>query len=73
LSGKEILQLDVELFFFLDGHVLLDDFLGFLDESLLQGLNLEEQLEGVGVSALELSPSVVVKRIFKLFREGLHL
>ena len=73
LSGKQVLQLNVELFFLLDGHVLLNDLLSFLDESLLEGLNLEEELEGIGVSALELSPSVVVKRVFKLFREGLHL
>ena len=54
-------------------HVFLDYSFGFLDESLLESFSLEEQLKSIGVSALELSPSMVVERVFKLFREGLHL
>ena len=73
LSGKEVLELDVKLLLLLDGHVFLDNLLRFLDQTLLECLNLEQELKGVGVSALKLSPSMVVERVLKLFGEGLDL
>jgi len=39
----------------------------------LESLDLEQELEGVGVSALKLSPSMVIKRVLKLLGEGLDL
>ena len=68
LSRKQVLKLNIELFLLLDGHVLLDDLLSLLDETFLERLDLEKKLEGVRVSALELSPSVVVERVLQLFR-----
>ena len=73
LSGQEVLEFDVELFLLLDGHVLLDDLLSFLDQTLLEGLDLEQELKGVRVRTLKLSPSVVVERVLKLFGKGLDL
>ena len=40
LSGQKVLELDVELFLLLDGHVLLNHLLGFLDQTFLEGLDL---------------------------------
>ena len=73
LAGKEILQLDVELLLFLDDNILLHNLFSLLDQTLLQGLYLLEHLPGIRVSALELSPSVVVKRIFEFLRQSLDL
>ena len=73
LAGKEILQLDVELLLFLDNDILLHNLFSLLDQTLLQGLYLLEHLPGIRVSALELSPSVVVKRIFEFLRQSLDL
>lgn len=73
LAGKEILQLDVELLLFLDDDILLHNLFSLLDQTLLQGLYLLEHLPGIRVSALELSPSVVVKRIFEFLRQSLDL
>ena len=73
LSGQKVLELDVELFLLLDGHVLLDHLLGLLDQTLLEGLDLEQELKGVRVRTLKLSPSVVVERVLKLFGKGLDL
>ena len=73
LSGQEVLEFDVELFLLLDGHVLLDDLLSFLDQTLLEGLDLEQELKGVRVRTLKLSPSVVVEWVLKLFGKGLDL
>lgn len=73
LAGKEILQLDVELLLFLDNDILLHNLFSLLDQTLLQGLYLLEHLPGIRVSALELSPSVVVKWIFEFLRQSLDL
>ena len=73
LSGQEVLEFDVELFFLLDGHVLLDDLLSLLDETLLQGLDLVEELPRIWVGSLELPPPVVVQWVLELLGEGLDL
>jgi hypothetical protein len=73
LSGQEVFQLDVKLFFFLDDDIFLDDLFGFLDKALLKGLNLLEQLPSVWVGTLEFPPSMVVEGVLKFFRESLHL
>ena len=73
LPGEEVLELDVKLLLLLDSNVLFDDLLGFLDESLLESLDLQEELEGVWVSTLQLSPSVVVEGVLQLFGQGLDL
>jgi len=73
LSSQKVLQFNVELLLLLNGHVLLDHLLSFLDKTLLESLDLQQELEGVWVSSLKLSPSVVVKRVLELLREGLDL
>lgn len=73
MSGEEVLELDVELFLLLDHHVLLHNLFRLLDQSLLQCLDLLQELPSVGVSSFELAPSVVVQRVFKLLRQCLHL
>lgn len=73
LSGKEVFELVVELLLLLDDHILLDNLLGLLDQSLLENLDLLKHLPGIGISSLKLSPSVTVKRVLKLLREGLDL
>ena len=73
LPCKQVLQLDVELLFLLDGHILLDYLLSLLDEALLEGLDLQKKLKVVRVRALELAPSVVVQRVLKFLRQGLYL
>ena len=73
LSGKKILELDVELLLFLDNYILFDDFLGLLDQSLLKGHDLLEHFVGVRISTFELSPSVAVERILKLLGKCLDL
>ena len=66
LLGQDILQLDVELLFFLDEHVFLRDLLGLGNESLLKRLDLLDHLIGLWVSALKLSPSMHVEWLLKL-------
>lgn len=73
LSCQQILQLNIELFLFLDDYILLDDLLCLLDQALLQSLDLLKHLPGVRVSTLKLSPSVVVQGVFKLLTQGLNL
>jgi len=73
LSGQEILEFNVELLFLRDHDVLLNDLLSLLNETLLKSLDLLEQLPSVGVSALKLSPSVVVEGVLELFRKSLDL
>ena len=51
LSRKEVLKLNVELLLFLDNDILLDNFLGLLDQSLLQGHDLLEHFVSIGVSS----------------------
>lgn len=70
LSSQKVLEFDVELFFLLDGHVLLDDLFSLLDQTLLESLDLEQELEGVGIRALKLPPSVVVEWVLQLFGKG---
>ena len=66
LPSQQVLQLDVELLLLLDHHIFLHDFFSLFDEAFLQGLDLLEELPGVGVGALELAPSVIVQRVFEL-------
>lgn len=73
LSGEQVLKLKIKLFLLLDGNIFLDDFLSLLDESLLEGLDLLDQLVSIWVSALDSSPPVVVEWILQLFTESLHL
>jgi len=73
LSGKEILQLNVQLLLLLNDDVLLDDFLCFLNQTLLQGLDLLQHFPSVWVCTLKLSPTVIVKRVLELLAECLHL
>jgi len=42
LSGQKVLELNVELLFLLNHNVFLNDLLSFLDESLLECLDLLE-------------------------------
>jgi len=73
LSGKKVLQLNVEFLLLLNNDILLDDLFGLLDQSLLQCLDLLEHLPSVWISTFELSPSVDVQGVLKLFRESLDL
>lgn len=60
LAREQVLQLHVKLLLLLDGDVFLYDLLSFLDQALLERLNLQQKLKGVGIGALQLPPSVVV-------------
>lgn len=71
LSSKQVLQLNIQFFLLLDDHVLLNNILSLLDETLLECLNLLEHFPGVGIGAFELSPPVVVERVLELFRQSL--
>jgi len=73
LSSKKVFELNVKLLFLLDDNILLNDFFSFLDESLLKGLDLLEHLPSIWIGSLELSPSVAVEWIFKLFGQSLNL
>lgn len=55
----------------MNDHVLLNNILSLLDETLLECLNLLKHFPGVGIGAFELSPPVVVERVLKLFRQSL--
>ena len=57
----------------MDLDVFLDHLFSLLDEAFLQGLDLQKKLKRVGVSSLELAPSVIVQGVLKLFRQGLDL
>jgi len=72
LSGKQVLEFNVKFLFLLDDYVFFNDFFGFLDQALLQGLNLLEHFPGIWVSAFKFAPSVVVKWVLKFFRQGLY-
>jgi len=67
LSRQQVLQLNVQLLFLLNVHVLLNDLLSLLDQSLLQGLDFLEHFPSIWVSSFESSPSVSVQRVLKLF------
>ena len=73
LSCQEVLELNVELLLLLDDDILLHDLFSLLDQSLLESLDLLEHFPGVWISSLELSPSVAIQWVLKLFRKGLHL
>ena len=73
LARKQVLQLYIELLLLLDANILFDNFLCLLDQPLLKSLNLVQQLPGVRVCALKLSPSMVVEWVFKFFGESFHL
>ena len=65
LPCKQVLQLNVELLFLLDGHILLDHLLSLLNKALLEGLYFQKKLKVVRVRALELAPSVVIQRVLE--------
>lgn len=71
LTSKEVLEFDIELLFLLDDDILLNDFLGLLDETFLERLNLLEHLPSIRVCTFKLPPSVVVEGVFKLLRKSL--
>jgi len=50
----------------LDKDVLLRDFFGLGDESLLEGLDFLDELVSVDISGLKLSPSMDVEGLAKL-------
>jgi hypothetical protein len=50
----------------LDEDVLLRDFFGLGDESLLEGLDFLDELVSVDISGLKLSPSMDVEGLAKL-------
>ena len=66
LLSQDVLQLDVELLFLLDQHVLLRDLLGLGDEALLETLDLLDELVGLNARGLKLAPSVHVQGLLKL-------
>jgi hypothetical protein len=66
LLGKDVLELDVQLFFLLNEHVFFRNFFCFDNQSLLQTLDLLDHFVCLWVSALELSPSVHVEGLLKL-------
>ena len=73
LTGKEVLQFDVELLFFLNDDILFDDFFSLLDQSSLEGHDLLKHFPSIWVSTFKLSPSVAVERILKLLRQSFDL
>jgi hypothetical protein len=73
LSGKQVLKFNVELLLLLDDNILLNNLLGLLNETLLEGLDLLEHFPGVWVSALKLSPTMVVERVLEFLRQCLNL
>ena len=50
----------------MDEDVLLRDFFGLGDESLLEGLDFLDELVSVDISGLKLSPSMDVEGLAKL-------
>lgn len=68
LSGKKVLELDIEFFFLLDNDILLNDFFSLLDESLLESLDLLEHFPSIWIGTLELSPSMAIQWVLKLLR-----
>lgn len=73
LLGQNVLQLNIELFFLLNENILLRNFFSFGDESLLEGLNLLNELVSFNISRLELSPSMDVEGFAKLILQELSL
>ena len=73
LSREQVLQLDIELLFFLDNNILLNNLFSLFDESLLQSLDLLKHFPSIWISSLELSPSVAVERVLEFFRKSFNL
>ena len=73
LLGQDVFQLNVELLFLLDEHVLLRDLLSLGDEPLLERLDLLDHLVSFWVSALEFPPPVHIEWLLELIREVLGL
>lgn len=73
LLGQNVLQLNIELFFLLNENILFRNFFSFGDESLLEGLNLLNELVSFNISRLELSPSMDVEGFAKLILQELSL
>jgi len=66
LLGQDVLELDVKLFFLLDEDILLRDLFSLRNESLLEGLDLLDELVSLNISRLKLSPSVDVEGFAEL-------
>jgi len=73
LSSQEVLKLNIELLLLLDDDILLHDFFGLLNQSLLESLNLLKHFPSIWIGTLELSPSVAIQWVLKLFGKGLNL
>lgn len=73
LLSQNILQLDVEFFFFLDKHIFLRDFFSLCNQALLQALDFLDQLVSLDVGGLKFSPSVNIEWFLKLIRQILRL
>lgn len=71
--SKQALEFDVDLLLLLNLNVLFNNLFGLLDEPLLERLDFLEQLPSFWVRALKLAPTVIVQRVFQLFRQGLDL
>jgi hypothetical protein len=69
LFGQNILKLDVKLLLFLDKDILLRDLFSLRNKSLLEGLDLLNELVGLDVSGLKLSPSVDIEGLAELILE----
>ena len=69
LLRQNVLELDIKLFFLLDQDVLFRDLLGLGDESLLQRLDLLNQLISLDVGGLKLAPSMHVQLLAELILE----
>ena len=66
LLGKNVLELNVKLFFLLNQDILLRNFLSLRDEALLQTLDLLNKLIRFDVSRFKLSPSMNIQGLLKL-------
>ena len=73
LLRQDVLEFNVELFFLLDEHVLFGDFFSLGNQALLQTLDLLDQLIGLDIGRLQLSPSVDVEGLLELVGKELGL
>ena len=73
LLGQNVLQLNVKLLFLLDKHIFLRDFLSLRNEPLLKRLDLLDELVGLNIRRLKLSPSVDVEGLAEFILQELSL
>ena len=67
LSSEEVLQLDIQLLLFLNDDVFLNNFFSLFNKTFLKSLNLLKHFPSVRIGAFQLSPPVIVQRVFKFF------